>query len=68
MTPGTGKARRLKGRLTLLCRQGLEGLFGQEAPSLSSLKGRGAGRSPHRPLQQPLQVGEHQPGRILAGG
>ena len=41
MTAGTGKARAVKDRLTLLARQGLENLFGQEGkPSLKALKGK----------------------------
>ena len=41
MTAGTGKARDLKDRLTLLARQSLEGLFGQPGqPRLRSLKGK----------------------------
>ena len=41
MTGGPGKARAVKGRLTLLARQGLEGLFGQgPEPSLQNLKGK----------------------------
>ena len=41
MSSGSGKARAVKDRLTLLARQGLEGLFGQgPEPSLQNLKGK----------------------------